>query len=95
MGDQDKLDAAVEVSRRSFVKKLVAAGFAVPVVSSFALDAAASADVPHGHGDNDVNQEIFLGNQTFGFDEGGRVPHGHGNRYGLSNDSTGIWTGDT
>ena len=40
MGDPEKVADAVAFSRRNFVKKLVAAGFAIPVVSSFALNAS-------------------------------------------------------
>ena len=35
------------VSRRDFIKKMVAVGFAVPIVSSFTLDAVASANPKH------------------------------------------------
>jgi hypothetical protein len=77
MGDPDKVVDAVEFSRRSFVKKLVATGFALPVISSFALNAgAAHASVPKGH---DTDENIFLGNMTFGENLNCNVPHGHDN----------------
>jgi hypothetical protein len=34
-------------SRRDFLKKMVAVGFAVPIISSFALDGVASAEPVH------------------------------------------------
>jgi hypothetical protein len=43
MSEQDEVLNAVELSRRSFMKKLIAVGFAVPVISSFALDGIAGA----------------------------------------------------
>ena len=44
MGDQEHVTESVPLSRRLFVKQLLAIGFAAPVVASFALDAGA-ADV--------------------------------------------------
>jgi hypothetical protein len=43
MSEQDEVLNGVELSRRSFMKKLIAVGFAVPVISSFALDGIAGA----------------------------------------------------
>ncbi|HXR55084.1 MAG TPA: hypothetical protein VN793_08545 [Acidimicrobiales bacterium] len=75
-GDHDGVVESVGFSRRSFVKKLLAVGFAVPVVSSFALDASADGDVPHGHQDE---SDFFLANMTSGrgFRPVCTVPHGH------------------
>ncbi len=44
-------EAAVskELSRRAFLKKMAAVGFAVPVVTSFALDGIASASGDKGN----------------------------------------------
>lgn len=68
MGDQEGVVGSVGFSRRSFVKKLLAVGFAVPVISSFALDASANS-VEFGnalhHEDCFVgNQSSFVGNQN-------------------------------
>jgi len=38
---------ALGITRRSFIKKMIAAGFAVPIVSSFTLDGVASAENEH------------------------------------------------
>jgi hypothetical protein len=84
MADPDKVVEAVAFSRRSFVKKLVATGFAIPVISSFALDiGSAHGTVPHGHdnaGNNGLN-DIFIGNMTLGNEHEPfcREPHGHAN----------------
>ena len=43
---------AEELSRRNFLKRMAAVGFAVPIVTSFALDGVASAEGHH----NRVNQ---------------------------------------
>jgi hypothetical protein len=55
MSEQDEVLNGVELSRRSFMKKLIAVGFAVPVISSFALDGIAGASneigsFPHSTG---------------------------------------------
>jgi hypothetical protein len=73
VGDPDKVVEAVEFSRRSFVKKLVATGFAIPVISSFALNVGSAHAVPKGH---DTDEDFFLGNQTF-LERDCQVPHGH------------------
>lgn len=46
---------ALGITRRSFFKKMVAVGFAVPIISSFTLDGVASA--VHEH-------QFHYGNQT-------------------------------
>jgi hypothetical protein len=43
MSEQEEALAGVELSRRSFMKKLIGVGFAIPVISSFALDGIAGA----------------------------------------------------
>jgi hypothetical protein len=75
MGDQDEVVESVGFSRRSFVKKLLAVGFAVPVVSSFALDASADAGVPHGHDDDDFRFANMTSHRRFR--PVCTVPHGH------------------
>jgi hypothetical protein len=48
MADHEKdLFSSVPSSRRSFIKKMVAFAFAGPVISSFSLDALASASPLH------------------------------------------------
>jgi ABC-type Zn2+ transport system substrate-binding protein/surface adhesin len=60
-------------SRRAFIKRLVALGFAAPVVTSFALDGISVAEA----------KEQSVGNQTFGnggghnFGNGGGRDHDH------------------
>ena len=76
MGDPDKIVEAVEFSRRSFVKKLLATGFALPVISSFALNVGTADGIPKGH--DTENENIFFGNQTFG-QLNCQLPHGHEN----------------
>ena len=71
MGDQEEVVESAGFSRRSFVKKLLAAGFAIPVVSSFALDASADASVGRHHdpGCHDffsANQTCYAGNGSGG-----------------------------
>jgi hypothetical protein len=56
MADEDGTGSA-EVSRRAFLKKMAMVGFAVPIVTSFALDGVASAEV--------VYQKHIHANQTF------------------------------
>jgi hypothetical protein len=51
-------------SRRDFFKKMLALGFAVPVISSFALDGVASA-TPTKFPNQTCGNQTF-GNQTFG-----------------------------
>jgi hypothetical protein len=80
------------------VKKLLAAGFAIPVVSSFALDGVAHAGVTNRdcqdqfQGNQTLNrhcQDQFFGNQTlnvFNF------PHGH-ERFDFNHNQ--LWTGDS
>ena len=50
MSEHDEVLNGVELSRRSFMKKLIAVGFAVPVISSFALDGIAGASYNPGQG---------------------------------------------
>jgi len=47
---------ALGISRRNFFKKMVAIGFAVPILTSFALDGVAAA--------NDDRGGMSFGNQT-------------------------------
>jgi hypothetical protein len=76
MRDRDDVVESVGFSRRSFVKKLVAVGFAVPVVSTFALDASAHGGILPGF---PSDQDTFISNSTSGgFDQGcDTLPHGH------------------
>ena len=56
------------LSRRAFLKRMAALAFAVPVISSFALDAAsASGGAPHSAFSNQppVTPEEFFGNQVY------------------------------
>jgi hypothetical protein len=39
--------SSIPSSRRSFIKKMVAAAFVAPAISSFSLDALAAAGTPH------------------------------------------------
>jgi hypothetical protein len=87
VGDQEHVADAVGHSRRSFVKKLLAAGFAIPVVSSFALDGVAQA-VPTKGGNC---QDQFLGNQTHSLNIY-NFPHGHER---ILFDHNQFWTGDS
>ena len=65
--DQEDVVQPVPVSRRAFVKKLVAAGFAIPVISSFALDVAAGGSVTHDTTKPALaGPSIFTGNSTEG-----------------------------
>jgi len=78
MGDPEKVADAVAFSRRNFVKKLVAAGFAIPVVSSFALNASSAGSTPKPAGFTESN--LFCANQTVvnpEFHLNCDVPHGH------------------
>jgi hypothetical protein len=101
VGDQEHVADAVAHSRRSFVKKLLAAGFAIPVVSSFALDSVAAAGPTQGKNCEDQFagnltktqgrdcEDQFFGNQTlnvFNF------PHGH-ERFLFNHNQ--LWTGDS
>jgi len=74
-------EAAVskELSRRAFLKRMAAVGFAVPVVTSFALDGIASAGGEYHHHHANMTEvppnqllyeveeilEEFLPNQNF------------------------------
>ena len=60
MGEQEDGSSSAEISRRSMIKKLVAAGFAIPVISSFVLDGVAGASYNPGQG------EGSLGNSNLG-----------------------------
>jgi hypothetical protein len=61
MADEDGTGSA-EVSRRAFLKKMAMVGFAVPIVTSFALDGVASAEViykKHSHGNQTFPNQTF------------------------------------
>jgi hypothetical protein len=48
----DDATGSTELSRRAFLKKMAAVGFAVPIVTSFALDGVAAATpdkIDHDH----------------------------------------------
>jgi hypothetical protein len=45
---EEQIVESVGVSRRSFVKKLLAIGFAAPVISTFAIEGVAAACAPQG-----------------------------------------------
>ncbi len=64
MSEHDEVLNSVELSRRSFMKKLIAVGFAVPVISSFALDGIAGASYNPGQG------EGALGGNNLGTGQG-------------------------
>lgn len=57
-------------SRRDFFKKMVALGFAIPVISSFSLEGVAAAD-------DDFN---------FRHNNGGNLGYGNGSSYGNGDD---------
>jgi len=61
MTDEDAASSS-ELSRRAFLKKMAAVGFAVPIVTSFALDGVASA-TDHDHDHRHPNQTYP--NQTY------------------------------
>jgi len=68
MTDEDL--GAFGVTRRDFFKKMLAVGFAVPLVTSFALDGVASAD-------QSQEWNSRFGNQTFGNQTFGNQDHDH------------------
>jgi hypothetical protein len=75
MGELDgEVSEHLPVSRRNFFIKLVAIGFAVPVVSSFAIDSVASADTHTSLFNNLGGSNITLGGDCI---EVPVVPHGH------------------
>jgi hypothetical protein len=61
--DGEDLFSSVNPSRRSFIKKMVAAAFIAPVISSFPLSALASAQTQkapshhHPNGDRDEDHD--------------------------------------
>lgn len=65
-------------SRRDFFKKMLAVGFAVPVVSSFAFDGSASASWYTQHQGNSSMGD--LGGEDVGFLHQGTLTHTDGGR---------------
>jgi hypothetical protein len=58
---EEEAARSADLSRRAFLKRMAVVGFAVPIVTSFALDGVASA---HEHGHDHGNQGY--GNQGYG-----------------------------
>lgn len=66
---EEGASGSAEFSRRAFFKKMALVGFAIPVVTSFALDGVASAETDWGKDHKYGNQTFHnqkLGNQSFG-----------------------------
>ena len=67
MDDGDDQSAAAGVSRRAFLGRMAALAFAVPVISSFTLDAAAHSGDAHQfanqHFPNQIAPNQFFANQ--------------------------------
>jgi hypothetical protein len=59
----EEATGSTELSRRSFLKRMAVVGFAVPIVTSFALDGVASADKGHRHGNQTYPNQTYP-NQT-------------------------------
>jgi hypothetical protein len=57
----DKRLEELGLPRRTFLKRLAAAGFVAPVVASFGLDGVAQA---HQYCANQTSQQIYYQNQT-------------------------------
>lgn len=57
---------ALGITRRNFFKKMIAVGFAVPIVSSFTLDGVAAAGEEHHfrYGNQTEKQHFPFPNQT-------------------------------
>jgi hypothetical protein len=83
-------EEAAGLSRRAFLKRMAVVGFAVPIVTSFALDGVASADDHHHHHGNQGHGNQGFGNQGFGnqgFGNQGFGNQGFGNQ-SLANQAT-------
>lgn len=65
-------------SRRDFFKKMVALGFAIPVISSFSLEGVAAAD-------DDFNFRHNNGG-NLGYGNGSNLGYGNGSSYGNGDD---------
>ena len=64
MTDEEATGSA-DLSRRAFLKRMAVVGFAVPIVTSFALDGVASADEHrHRHGNQGYGNQGY-GNQYY------------------------------
>jgi|HubBroStandDraft_1064217.scaffolds.fasta_scaffold521351_1 hypothetical protein len=73
----DKTTGPKGLSRRAFLKRMAAVGFAVPVVTSFALDGVASStdDWSRSRFGNQSFSNQRFGNQTFGNQPGTPNPN--------------------
>jgi hypothetical protein len=69
----DNAPASKDLSRRAFLKRMAAVGFAVPIVSSFALDGVGSAvpvgDHSHGNQTHQQHQQTFANQYIEQLDE--------------------------